>query len=152
MLFLLLFSPTYFPKNYQLSLVILYRGLTPRLGAKAKAYSTTTAHRNHGEEVLLLVQKNVTHDLNLHPRVVVVAGDRLQQRRLPSQAAEAVVVGVRPSKPLHPQYSIRVQDHPVQGEQFLLYVVSILDNAHRPNYLLSWVIQKRIISIISFLD
>ena len=137
--FIIIFTTTYFPKNYQLSLVILYRGLTPRLGAKAKAYSTTTAHRNHGEEVLLLVQKNVAHDLNLHPRVVVVAGDRLQQRRLPSQAAEAVVVGVWPSKPLHPQYSIRVQDHPVQGEQFLLYVPSLLDNAHHPNQVPTWL-------------
>ena len=101
------------------------------------AKASAAALRNHGEELL---QKNVGHDLNLHP--TPRAGDRLQ-RRLPSAA-----VGVWPSRLVHRH---RVQDHPVQGEQFLLYVVSILDNAHRPNYLLSWVIQKRIISI-SFLD
>ena len=101
-------------KNYQLSLVIFYRGLTTRPEAKAKA-SAALLRINHGEE-LLLVQKNVTHDLNLHPRVVVVAGDRLQQRRiLPSGAAP--LVGVWPSRPVHQH---RVQDRPVQGEQFVL--------------------------------
>ena len=107
-------------KNYQLSLVIFYRGLTTRPEAKAKA-SAALLRINHGEE-LLLVQKNVAHDLNLHPRPTTPrarAGDRLQQRQLlPSVAAP--LVGVWPSRPVHQH---RVQDRPVQGEQFVLQII-----------------------------
>ena len=94
------FQPTFI--NYQLSPVIFYRGLTTRLEVKAAKASAAAALRNHGEELL---QKNVGHDLNLHP--TPRAGDRLQ-RRLPSAA-----VGVWPSRLVHRH---RVQDHPVQGE------------------------------------